>query len=104
MKYKFIIVSTTIMLCLHVFSQDKGTLFIIGGGEKSKSLMQQLVTTAQLHAGDYIAFLPMATEEPDTSYYYIKEDFAGVCNNRVISFNFTKDDVNKTSWIDSVRH
>jgi cyanophycinase len=104
MKNKIIIVSTALLLCLHVFSQDKGTLFIIGGGDKSKSLMQQLVTTAQLQAGDYIAFLPMATEEPDTSYYYIKEDFAGVCNNKVISFNFKKNDVNKTSWIDSVRH
>jgi cyanophycinase len=104
MKNKIMIVSTALLLCLHVFSQDKGTLFIIGGGDKSKKLMQQLITTAQLQAGDYIAFLPMATEEPDTSYYYIREDFAGVCNNKVISFNFTKNDVNKTSWIDSVQH
>ena len=92
------------MLCLHVFSQNKGSLFIIGGGEKSKKLMQQLVATAQLNTGDYIAFLPMATSEPDTSYYYIKESFAGVCSNKVIMFNFTKNDINKTSWIDSLRN
>jgi cyanophycinase len=104
MKNKFITVSTAILLCLPVFSQNKGTLFIIGGGEKSKQLMQELVTTAQLNAGDYIIFLPMATEEPDTSYYYIKEAFAGVCNNKVINFNFTKNDVNKTNWIDSLQH
>ena len=46
----------------------------------------------------------MATEEPDTSYYYIKEDFAAVCNNKVFNFNFTKNDINKTSWIDSVKN
>ena len=92
------------LLCLHVFSQNKGNLFIIGGGHKSKELMQQLVSTAQLNPGDYIAFLPMATEEPDTSYYYIKEDFAGVCNNKVFNFNFTKNDVNKQAWLDSVQH
>lgn len=66
--------------------------------------MQQLITTAQLNAGDYIAFLPMATSEPDTSYYYIQEDFGAVCHNKVINFNFTKKDINKTSWLDSVQH
>jgi cyanophycinase len=103
MKNKFFIVSTAVMLCLPVFSQ-KGNLFIIGGGHKTKELMQQLVATAQLHAGDYIVFLPMATTEPDTGYYYIKESFAEVCDNKIVNFNFTKDDINKTSWIDSLQH
>jgi cyanophycinase len=104
MKNKIVFVSTALLLCLQSFCQNKGSLFIIGGGHKSKELMQQLVSTAQLTPNDYIAFLPMATEEPDTSYYYIKEDFAGVCNNKVCNFNFTKNDVNKTSWLDSVKN
>ena len=105
MKYKILSVSTAILLCLHAFSQGaKGSLFIIGGGHKSKELMQQLMQTAHLNSNDYIVFLPMATEEPDTSYSYIKEDFAGVCNNKVVNFNFTKNDINKTSWIDSVKN
>ncbi len=105
MKHKIITVSTALLLCLHVFSQNaKGSLFIIGGGHKSKELMQQLMQTAHLNSTDYIVFLPMATEEPDTSYYYIKEDFSAVCNNRVVSFNFTKNDINKTSWIDSLKN
>lgn len=103
MKHKFLTVSTALLLCLPVFSQQ-GNLFIIGGGHKTEQLMQQLVITAQIKPDDYIAVLPMSTEEPDTSYYYIKEDFGRVCKNKVISFNFTKDDVNKTSWLDSVRH
>ena len=103
MKHIFLTVSTALLLCLPVFSQT-GSLFIIGGGHKTDQLMQQLVMTAQIQPDDYIAILPMSTTEPDTSYYYIKEDFGRVCKNRVISFNFTKDDVNKTSWLDSVRH
>ena len=103
MKHKSLIVSTALLLCLHVFSQSKGNLFIIGGGHKSKELMQQLITTAQLSSSDYIVFLPMATDYPDTSYYYIKKDFAAVCNNKVVNFNFTKNDINKTSWIDSLQ-
>ena len=104
MKNIFLAVSTTLMLCLPVFSQTKGNLFIIGGGHKSNELMQQLLQTAQINPNDYIAILPMSGEEPDTSYYYIKEDFSRVCSNKVISFNFTKNDVNKTSWLDSVQH
>jgi cyanophycinase len=103
MKHTFLTVSTALLLCLPVFSQ-KGNLFIIGGGHKTDQLMQQLVTTAQVKPDDYIAILPMSTTEPDTSYYYIKEDFGRVCKNNVISFNFTKADVSKTSWLDSVRH
>jgi cyanophycinase len=104
MKNKMLIVSTVLLLCLQCFSQNKGSLFIIGGGHKSKELMQQLMQTAHLNSNDYIVFLPMATEEPDTSYAYIKEDFGSVCNNKVINFNFTKNDINKTSWIDSVKN
>jgi cyanophycinase len=104
MKNKIVFVSITFLLCLQSFCQNKGNLFIIGGGHKSKKLMQQLVTTAQLTSNDYIVFLPMATEEPDTSYYYIKKNFADVCSNKVVNFNFTKNDINKTSWIDSLQH
>jgi cyanophycinase len=104
MKNIFLTVSTTFMLCLPVFSQTKGNLFIIGGGHKSEDLMRQLLKTGQVNPNDYIAILPMSSEEPDTSYYYIKEDFNRVCSNKVISFNFTKDDINKTSWLDSVQH
>ena len=102
MKNKILSVSTAFLLCLPVFSQ-KGNLFIIGGGHKTEKLMQQLIATAQIKTNDYIAILPMATEEPDTAYYYIKEDFAAVCKNKVISFNFTKNDINKTAWLDSVK-
>jgi cyanophycinase len=104
MNKKIFMVSTAFMLCLHVFSQNKGNLFIIGGGHKTDELMRRLVITSQINANDYIAILPMSTEEPDTSYFYIKEDFGRVCKNKVVSFNFTKDDINKTSWLDSVKN
>lgn len=103
MKNKIITVSTALLLCLQIFSQAKGNLFIIGGGHKSDALMRQLISTAQLSASDYIAILPMATEEPDTAYFYINEDLKSVCKNKVISFNFTKKDINKTAWLDSVQ-
>ena len=103
MKNKFIAALILLLFCLHTYSQNKGNLFIIGGGHKSDELMKQLVATALINANDYIAVLPMSTSEPDTSYFYIKQDFNKVCTNKIISFNFTKNDVNKTTWLDSIR-
>ncbi len=105
MKKIFLSVSTTFLLCLQVFSQSpKGNLFIIGGGHKSDDLMKQLIAVSKIHPNDYITILPMSTSEPDTAYFYIKQDFSRVCNNPVVNFNFTKNDVNKKSWLDSVQH
>jgi cyanophycinase len=68
MNKKILTVSTAILLCLQVFSQQpKGNLFIIGGGHKSDKLMQQLIAVSNIHSTDYIAILPMSTSEPDTA-------------------------------------
>ena len=104
MKNKFIVLCLTLSLCLQLFSQPKGNLFIIGGGSRSDELMYALMATAQLSSNDYIVVLPMATEEPDTAFYYISEDLKKVCNNKITNFNFTKNDVNKKQWLDSLEH
>lgn len=82
----------------------KGKLFIIGGGDRSRQLMQTLANTARLAPTDYIVVLPMSGSEPDTSFYYFKEDFQPVCNNNIVMLNFTKEKVNNKSWLDSVKN
>ena len=67
--------------------KPKGTLFVIGGGNRSFEMMQSLVKTAQLTAKDYIVILPMSSEEPDTAYFYIAADFRKVCSNTVANLN-----------------
>jgi len=81
----------------------QGKLFIIGGGERSGQLMKTLLATAQLKKEDYIVILPMSSEEPDTSFYYIQQDFTSVCANTVANLNFTKQQLNDKSWLDSLR-
>jgi len=103
MKNKFLFTIITISLYLHGFSQ-KGNLFIIGGGSRSDELMHALMATSQLTGSDYIVVLPMATEEPDTAFYYISRDLKKVCSNKITNFNFTKNDVNKKQWLDSIEH
>ncbi len=95
-----------VFICFNIKAscQPKGSLFIIGGGHKSKELMQALVATAQLSPHDFILILPMASSEPDTSFYYIKQDFQSVCNNAVINCNVSKNDIDKKGWTDSIQH
>ncbi len=80
----------------------KGKLFIIGGGDRSAELMRTMLATAAPGPKDYVVVLPMSGENPDTSFYYFKEDLQPVCNNAIVNFNFTKEKVNNKSWLDSL--
>ena len=88
---------------VRINQNTRGKLFIIGGGSRSVALMHTLVYTAQLKPKDYIVILPMSSEEPDTSFYYIQQDFVKVCSNTIAQLNFTKDLVNDKIWIDSLQ-
>jgi cyanophycinase len=82
----------------------KGKLFIIGGGDRSKELMQTLIATANMKPGDYTVVLPMSSEFPDSSFYYFKEDYDPVCKNIIVCLNFTKQTSNDKKWLDSLEH
>ena len=82
----------------------KGKLFIIGGGDRSRALMQTLIGTAGMKPQDYAVVLPMSSEYPDTSFYYFKEDYDPVCKNAIVCFNFTKQNSNNKNWLDSLQH
>ncbi|MBS1936050.1 MAG: cyanophycinase [Bacteroidetes bacterium] len=82
---------------------SKGNLFIIGGGERPPSLLQKLIHTAQLGKADYVVVLPMSSEEPDSSFYYFKNDLEKECTNAIVNFNFTPAKINYQPWLDSLR-
>ncbi|MBS1730684.1 MAG: cyanophycinase [Bacteroidetes bacterium] len=98
------------MACLFIqpiFGQTtnlpEGNLFIIGGGERPDSLMIDLLKTAQLNAKDYIVVLPMSGAEPDTSFFYFKEQMSTLCKNTIANLNFTKEKAHDKTWLDSLR-
>ena len=82
----------------------KGKLFIIGGGYRSEEMMKQLVSTAGLTSKDYVAVLPMSTEEPDSGFFYFKESLEPVCSNPIVNLNFTSSTVNNQQQLDSLAH
>ena len=85
-------------------ASPKGKLFIIGGGDRPPSLMRSLLNTASLGPNDYAVVLPMSSSEPDTSFYYFKEDFRPVSDKSLVNFNFTSQNVNDKKWLDSLQH
>ena len=109
MKHFLVFLFAWILLCCvaataQKISAPKGKLFIIGGGDRSTALMKTLVVTAVLGSNDYVVVLPMSSEEPDTAYYYFKSDLETVCTNMIVNFNFTKETVNKKTWLDSLEN
>ena len=104
MNYKLILTVLAFLLSTRSFSQPKGTLFIIGGGNRSPRLIKTLLSTAKLSAKDYIVILPMSSEESDSSYYYIKIQLEKACNNTLVNLNFRRSDSSNTKWLDSLRH
>ncbi len=83
-------------------SNAKGSLFIIGGGDKSDALIKQLVNTADLNTKDYIIVLPMASGQPDTGFKYISRQLKLQTDAVIRNFNFNKHDVNDKIWNDSL--
>lgn len=102
---KSVLLIALVFTTLLAFSQNKGSLFIIGGGDRSPALVKQMVETAKLKSSDYIVVLPMATSIPEESVAYISGQLSVACNNRITSFNFTKSQAdNQQAWIDSVKN
>jgi len=101
MKNLFILIAL-LGLALSADAQNKGKLFIIGGGDRSNELIKQLVSTADLKTSDYIVVLPMASEVPDTGFKYISAQLKIQTNAKIRNFNFAKHDVSDKKWTDSL--
>src|SRR5690349_3136548 len=93
-----------VTVSVHAQSRNaKGSLFIIGGGNRSEALIKKMVTTADFRNNDYVVVLPMASAEPETGYAFISRQLAPHTNVVVRNFDFSKHDVNDRVWLDSLR-
>lgn len=101
---KFILFTAFIFVLSSGYGQ-KGSLFIIGGGERTPELLDDLIRTANPAESDYIVILTMATSVPEESFKSIQSQLSGVCKNLITGFNFSKTQANENKlWIDSVRN
>lgn len=64
--------------------KGEGNLFIIGGGTRSLSLMEDMVRVADLQDDDYVLVFSQSSSEPDTSFHYVNIQFKEVSQATVI--------------------
>lgn len=81
----------------------KGKLFIIGGGNRSDKLMNQLLSISSLQKKDYIVVLPMSSEEPDSAYIYFKKQVGKLTPNPIVMLNFNKQTATNQVLVDSLQ-
>lgn len=96
---------TLIFIVSPGFGQKRGSLFIIGGGERSPEMLDQLIKTAKLTPSDRVVILPMASGVPVETVRYITTELSARIENPIRSFNFNRDQANEQqNWIDTVRN
>ncbi|MFP4025021.1 MAG: cyanophycinase [Thiohalospira sp.] len=70
------------------FEDDKGKLFIIGGGKRPVEMIRSMVTISGVDTSGYIVILPMSSSNPDTAAYYGVKQFTGIGQKNVFALNF----------------
>ncbi len=85
-----------------IAQSSRGKLFIIGGGERTDNLMRKMLAVSHLKKDDYIVVLPMASEEPDSSFLYFKNQIEKLTEHTIVMFNFNKSMLSKKELIDSL--
>jgi len=84
--------------------QATGKLFIIGGGNRTDSMMNELIDIAGIRTTGYVYILPMASSVADSSIMWAKEDFAVTGVKKVFGFNFPAGITPPKTQLDSLRN
>ncbi len=84
--------------------QATGKLFIIGGGNRTDSMMNELIDIAGIRTTGYVYILPMASSVPDSSIIWTKEDFSVTGVKKVFGFNFLAGITPPKTQLDSLRN
>ncbi len=87
-----------------VHTNAAGKLFIIGGGNRTDSMMNELIDIAGLRTAGYVYILPMSSSVPDSSIIWTKEDFSVTGIKKVFGFNFLAGVTPPQSQLDSLRN
>jgi len=84
--------------------ETRGSLLIIGGGDRTPAIIQKALKESHMTDQDYVVILPMAGEEPDTSFEYMARDFRPFTHARLANLNFSDSSRNRAAMVDSLRH
>lgn len=99
-----VILSTFCISCTVNNRSADGTLFIIGGGERTTEMMNELVDLSGTRNEGYIYVLPMASSLPDSALIWARDDFMAAGITRVKGYNFRQGETPPKPQIDSLRN
>jgi cyanophycinase len=101
-----ILIVFSLTYCIQKQDKEKssGKLFIIGGGDRTDAMMNELVDLAGLRKEGYIYILPMASSVPDSSILWAKEDFNNTGIKKVSGYNFLPGVTPPKAQLDSLRN
>ena len=99
---KFLLVVTVSLFNFSFSQNNKGKLFIIGGGSRPDFLVDRMVKEAGLNPGDAVAIFPQASSEQDSSFYYAKQQFEKR-NLKAVNYAFKKGEKLPSSKLDSLK-
>ena len=100
------VIAISLSCCIYKQDQGKSTgkLFIIGGGNRTDTMMNELVDLAGIRNEGYIYILPMASSVPDSSIIWAKEDFNVTGIKKVFGYNFLPGVNPPKAQLDSLRN
>jgi cyanophycinase len=90
--------------CKQNVESPKGKLFIIGGGDRTDTMMNDLIRISGIKENGYLFILPMASSVPDSAVIWAMEDFAVTGIKKYTSYNFLKGEVPPGDKVDSLRN
>lgn len=85
-------------------SNNKGKLFIIGGGSRPSAMVDRIIKETGLDKAGYGIILPMSSVEPDSAVYFAKKQFVEKGITTIYGLNFVKNEILTKSKIDSIKN
>lgn len=99
-----VILSIFFASCTDRSKSVQGTLFIIGGGDRTDEMMSELVDLSGIRRNGYMYVLPMASSVPDSSLMWAMEDFIKAGVEKVPGYVFRQGGIPPEPQLDSLRN
>lgn len=106
LKNRVMVCTVTIILLISCSDEKniaKGTLYIIGGGNRTDAMMEELTKLAGVTDKGYVYILPMASSVPDSSIMWAAEDFIKAGAKSINGYNFRKGEMPPVPKLDSLK-
>jgi cyanophycinase len=101
-SFLFVLLTSCVKTSTPESKQPRGTLFIIGGGSRDSSLMEQLINVSGWQPGDWISIAPMSSRW-DSAYISMNLEFQHYTRSNIRCIRIDSNTVKSSLTLDSMR-